>query len=115
MCGMSMEDLSESMNGAVSKQAISKYEQGKMMPNSNVLILISKALQLPVEYFFREEVRIEKISFREDPKIPARSSEQLLAMAQDRLERYLALEDLLAINNSFKNPLRRLKIHNMMI
>ena len=32
--GMSMDDLCAKMNNLVSKQTISKYESGKMLPNS---------------------------------------------------------------------------------
>jgi len=37
MAGMSMEDLAGKLGGLVTKQAISKYEQGQMMPSPEVL------------------------------------------------------------------------------
>lgn len=37
MAGMSMEDLAGRLGGLVTKQAISKYEQGRMMPSAEVL------------------------------------------------------------------------------
>ncbi|NLH76180.1 MAG: ImmA/IrrE family metallo-endopeptidase [Acidobacteria bacterium] len=37
MAGMSMEDLAGRLGGLVTKQAISKYEQGRMMPSPEVL------------------------------------------------------------------------------
>jgi Zn-dependent peptidase ImmA (M78 family)/transcriptional regulator with XRE-family HTH domain len=37
MAGMSMEDLAKKLGGIVTKQAIGKYEQGKMMPTADVL------------------------------------------------------------------------------
>lgn len=37
MAGMSMEDLAEKLGGLVTKQAISKYEQGRMLPSPEVL------------------------------------------------------------------------------
>lgn len=39
-----MADLVERMADIVSKQAISKYEAGKMLPNSTVLIKLSEVL-----------------------------------------------------------------------
>lgn len=110
MRGLSMDELAERMQGVVTKQSISKYEQGKMMPNSTVLLAISRALQLPVDYFFRESIQIEPIRFRIDERIPCRSAQQMIAVAQDKVERYLMLEDLLAINSSFKNPLLKCKV-----
>jgi Zn-dependent peptidase ImmA (M78 family)/transcriptional regulator with XRE-family HTH domain len=37
MAGLSMEDLAGKLGGVVTKQAISKYEQGQMMPSPEVL------------------------------------------------------------------------------
>ncbi len=37
MAGLSMEDLAAKLGGLVTKQAISKYEQGRMMPSPEVL------------------------------------------------------------------------------
>ena len=37
MAGLSMEDLAAKLGGMVTKQAISKYEQGRMMPSPEVL------------------------------------------------------------------------------
>ncbi len=105
-----MDALCERMQGNVSKQAISKYERGLMLPGSDTLSSLSRALQLPVDYFFRRSTPIEKISYRKDYRIPAHSSDQLLMLAQDKMDRYLMLEDLLTINSTFHNPLQRLKI-----
>ena len=113
MRGLSMDELCERMNGIVSKQSISKYEQGKMFPNSVVLGAIGDALNLPIDYFFRESLRIEHINFRIDNRIPASSASQMVAVAKDKVERYLILEDLLAVNSDFKNPLKKMKIKTM--
>lgn len=113
MRGLSMDELSARMQGMVTKQSISKYENGKMMPNSAILLAISKALQLPIDYFFRESAHIAQIDFRVDERMPAHSSAHMVALAQDKVERYLMLEDLLAINSVFKNPLRRCKIETL--
>lgn len=51
--GLSMDSLCEKMNHIVSKQSISKYEKGIMMPDSTILIALSKALNVSVDFFFR--------------------------------------------------------------
>ncbi len=54
MAGLSQEELSARMGGKVTKQAISKYEKGLMMPEaSTTLIALSDALAVSVDYFFR--------------------------------------------------------------
>lgn len=113
MRGLSMDELSVRMGNIISKQSISKYERGKIMPNSTTLLAISKALQLPIDYFFRENIPISPLNFRIDKHIPAHSSSQLAALAQDKIERYLIIEDLLSINYKFKNPLYRCKVETL--
>ena len=45
MAGMSMEDLAAKLGGLVTKQAISKYEQGRMMPSPEVLAKLVEVLK----------------------------------------------------------------------
>ena len=46
MAGLSMEDLAKKLGGIVTKQAIGKYEQGKMMPTADVLEKLVKVLNI---------------------------------------------------------------------
>ena len=65
MNGLSMDSLCEKINNIVSKQSISKYEKGIMMPESTILIALSKALNVNVDFFFRPYyVTVEDIEFR---------------------------------------------------
>ncbi|MEK7198484.1 MAG: helix-turn-helix transcriptional regulator [Bacteroidota bacterium] len=41
MAGMSLQDLENKLEKIVSRQALHKYEQGKMKPDSQVLIALS--------------------------------------------------------------------------
>ena len=45
MAGLSMEDLAGKLGGLVTKQAISKYEQGQMMPSPEVLERLVEVLK----------------------------------------------------------------------
>ncbi|HPW17726.1 MAG TPA: helix-turn-helix domain-containing protein [Candidatus Aminicenantes bacterium] len=45
MAGMSMEDLAARLGGRVTKQSISKYETGRMMPSQEVLESLVEALK----------------------------------------------------------------------
>ena len=47
--GMSQRDLASVLD--VSPSSIEKYEKGKMMPSSNVLIALCKVLDLNLDYF----------------------------------------------------------------
>jgi Zn-dependent peptidase ImmA (M78 family)/transcriptional regulator with XRE-family HTH domain len=46
MAGMSMQDLAAKLGGRVTKQAISKYETGRMMPSPEVLEKLVEVLKL---------------------------------------------------------------------
>lgn len=65
MKGYSMDDLVSAMGNNISKMAISKYEKNQISPNSTVIISLAKALNQPVDYFFRPfTLQIESIKFR---------------------------------------------------
>lgn len=97
---LSIRDLAEKIN--LSHQAISKYENAKMMPDSEVLISLSSALGVNVDYFFREpEIILNKIDFRKKSKLAKKEQERIKSVAIDYLERYLQLESILNINSEF--------------
>ena len=93
MRGYSMEKLSKQMQGMVSKQSISKYEQGRMQPSDEVLSALSKVLNLPLTYFFKQGVKIGEINYRKDLRLSAKSIEQLVGLAHDKIEHYLDIEE----------------------
>lgn len=53
MAGLSIDELVERIDNSVSKNAISKYEKGLMLPNSSILIKLANVLSVKVDYFFR--------------------------------------------------------------
>ena len=52
MAGLSLRELSKIMEPSVSYNAIAKYENAEMMPDSKVLIALSQALRVKPDYFF---------------------------------------------------------------
>ena len=60
MSGMSLADLSKAIGNKVTRQALHKYEQGKVIPDSKMVIMLSNALNVRPDYFYRTtEVKIE--------------------------------------------------------
>lgn len=113
MRGYSMEKLSRQMQGMVSKQSISKYEQGKMQPSDEVLDALAKVLDLPITYFFKQGVKIGEINFRTNAYISAKSTEQLVGLAHDKIEHYLDIEEMLNISFQVLNPIQHLVISSV--
>lgn len=83
MRDLSMEALSRRMGVLVTKQAISKYEQGKIQPTSMVLTALYEVLDVLISYFYKQGVRIDSISFRIDYRVTAKSYEQMLNIISD--------------------------------
>ena len=48
--GLSMRALADAMSPKVTAQAISKYEAGKMLPSSAVLVGLGKALDVSLDF-----------------------------------------------------------------
>lgn len=103
----SMDKLVELINGVVSKQAISKYESAKMMPNSTVLIALASALDAEVDYFFRPfdfDIDQFKVSFRKKSDTSVKDENALKVQIQDQIERYLEIEEILNVENAVIEP-----------
>ena len=99
---LSMEKLSEKMNGIVTKQAISKYEKAKMMPNSTILIAMAEALNVDLDYFFRPftfDLDQFKVSFRKKSDTTVGDQKALEIQIQDEVERYLEIEEILDVKH----------------
>ena len=95
---ISMEQLASMIGNSVSKQAISKYEAAKMMPNSTVLVALATALDVEPGYFFRPftfDLNEFKVSFRKKSDTTAKDVNALKVRIQDEVERYLEVEEIL--------------------
>lgn len=95
---MSMDQLVANIGGIITKQAISKYETAKMMPNSTVLVALATALDVDADYFFRPftfDVNELKVSFRKKSDTSVKDINSLKVQIQDEVERYLEVEEIL--------------------
>jgi len=82
----------------VTAMAISKYETGKMMPSSGVLLQLAEALGVDIEFFLRPPgVRVEAVAYRCHPALAKRDRERAEAAAAEWIERYLEVEELAGI------------------
>ncbi len=103
--GLSMQQLAESLG--ISKQMVSKYEQGKAIPTSDKLIALSRLLDQKVDYFFKKpEVTINDISFRKKSRFPAKKVNTLKEEIRIKIENYLYIENICNLSESFTNPLQ---------
>ena len=95
--GMSLRDLAEKTNNYVSAQVIHKYELGKSTPGSDVLIQLSKALDVKMEFFFRplkSEITLGKPIYRKRSSLSQKELASIQAKVKDSLEKYVEVEGL---------------------
>lgn len=93
-----MDQLASMIGNSVSKQAISKYEAAKMMPNSTVLAALATALDVEPDYFFRPfsfDLNEFQVSFRKKSDTSVKDVNALKVRIQDAVERYLEVEEIL--------------------
>ena len=96
--GFSMRELADRVTPGITPQAISKYEADKMMPSSSVLVGLGKALGVSLDFLMGGQVeQIESLEFRKHSGTSARDRAKAEAIVFDRLEHYLAVEDILGI------------------
>ena len=96
--GLSMSGLAERVSPAVSAQAISKYESGKMMPSSAVLVGLGKALGVSLDFLMGGQVEaLEGMEFRKHSGTSAKDRALAEAIVTERLEDYLAIEEVLEL------------------
>jgi Zn-dependent peptidase ImmA (M78 family)/DNA-binding XRE family transcriptional regulator len=97
MAGLSLQSLADKLENVVSKQSLNKYEQGKMKPNSELVIALSRALNVSVDFFYSEpgvEIKFSNVDFRKySSRLNKSDEEAIQEKAKDVLERYLELEN----------------------
>ena len=110
---LSLQGLADKLKGLVSKQALHKYEQEKMLPDSSVLIALAKALDLDLDYFSRSlMVELPEVDFRKRAKLRKKEIDRIKEISRDQLERYLQIESFLGLDQGFQNPLDELVIRS---
>jgi Zn-dependent peptidase ImmA (M78 family)/DNA-binding XRE family transcriptional regulator len=108
-----MDALCEQANNVVSKQSISKYEAGKMMPDSTTLIALSNALAVGIDYFFRPiTVTIDNIEFRKKAKLSTKQIDAIKEIVKDKLERYFEIETIMNIASDYSFASRDIVVKN---
>ena len=95
---MSLQNLADKLGNIVTKQSLNKYEQGKMKPDSNLIIQLANILNVSVDYFFANpsvEINLDNVDFRKYSS-KLRKSEEIAVIEKSKniLERYLELENI---------------------
>jgi len=97
--GLSLRELEHGLQGLVTAQAIGKYERDEMMPSSSVLIALARALEVSEEYLLNPaEIDLVGVEFRKKKLTSARETAEVQARILSEVERYLEVEQILAVH-----------------
>jgi Zn-dependent peptidase ImmA (M78 family)/DNA-binding XRE family transcriptional regulator len=95
---LSLAALAERLGNQVSAQAINKYETGKMMPSSAVLVNLAKSLGVSLDFLMGGQVEeLDGVEFRKRANTSEREKALVEAEVIDHVERYLAIEEILGL------------------
>lgn len=106
MKGFSLQDLANEIDGKLSRQALHRYEKGEVIPDNDKINLLSKALDVNPDFFFRStKVELGEIEYRKLSKMPKKEASIIKEKTKEYLSRYLELEEILGLGVVFENPL----------
>jgi len=96
--GLSLRGLEAQIGNRVSAQAIGKYERNEDVPSSGVLIALSDALGVSLDYLLGDrEMVLEGVDFRKKQISSKKEESQIAARALHVIERYLTVEEILGL------------------
>lgn len=106
----SMDDLVNAMGNKISKMTISKYEKCQLSPSSTIIISLAKALNQPVDYFFRPfSVHIDSIKFRKTKSnLLVKQEKSIKENISDLIERYIKIEEICNTYVKFDSPVKEI-------
>lgn len=99
--GLSLRDFSDKIENRVSAQQIGKYERDEDVPSSGVLIALSHALGVSVDYLVGDqEMVLDGVEFRKKQITSKKEEAQIGAQALHLIERYLLVEEILGLQSA---------------
>ncbi|WP_052594755.1 helix-turn-helix domain-containing protein [Aureispira sp. CCB-QB1] len=111
--GLSLQNVADELG--VSKQMVSKYENGVSIPPSSKLLSLSKLFDQKVDYFFRSfKIELGEVNFRKKSSFSAKKENSLKEQIKIKLENYLWIESVLGIDSSFNNIISNKTINSIL-
>jgi Zn-dependent peptidase ImmA (M78 family)/DNA-binding XRE family transcriptional regulator len=99
--GYSLRGLADALGGKVSAQAIGKYERAEMVPSSDVLLALSKVLEVSIAYLLdTQSVELTQVDFRTKANTTAKDRALVETEVIEWVERYLQIEQFLELDSS---------------
>ena len=115
MMGLSMEKLAELTGGIITKQSISRYEKGLMLPKRVAKLAMAKALNISDSYFDGTNLKIDMPMLRttSNGKLSEDELQALEAKLSFWAEQYLTKEKEAGFPTQFQNPIKETKVSTL--
>ena len=115
MMGLSMEKLAELTGGIITKQSISRYEKGLMLPKRVAKLAMAKALNISDSYFDGTNLKIDMPMLRttSNGKLSEDELQALEAKLSFWAEQYLTKEKEARFPTQFQNPIKDTKVSTL--
>lgn len=112
--GMSLDDLEAAIDGKVTKQALSKYERGKMRPSAVVLNRIAAALGVKSAQLWGEPACLVKcLAYRKRARLPKKEQERIESFVEELLEKRFAFQERIGEPDTLKLPIESLPVRKL--
>lgn len=109
--GMSLDALAAALGGAVTKQALSKYELDKASPSPRMLTLLAGALGVKATQLAASpEATVDFIAYRRRASLPKREQERVESEITLALEQRVQLQDRLQLSATLDLPIQAVRI-----
>jgi transcriptional regulator with XRE-family HTH domain len=112
--GLSLEALAAEIGGIVTKQALSKYEQGRARPSPVVLNKLAAALGVKAAYLWSEpDICVQFIAYRKGSHLPRKEQTKVEYLVSQTLEERIRLQELTGQVNGSDLPVQALRVESM--
>jgi transcriptional regulator with XRE-family HTH domain len=112
--GMSLDDLEAAIDGLVTKQALSKYERGKMQAKVTTLNRIAATLGIKSAQLWGEpSCHVEWVAYRKRARLGKKEQEQLQSFVAEVLEKRISLLEQMGERSSLELPIQGFPVHKL--
>lgn len=112
--GLSLDALVDEMGGVVTKQAISKYENGRAQPAPTVLRILAKTLGVKTAELLRPpEVEVKFIAYRKGSGLRKKEQVQVENLVARVLEERVRLQEMTGEVGSFAVPVQAFPVQSL--
>lgn len=112
--GLSLEALAQQMGGAVTKQALSKYEQDKAHPTPLILNKLAAALGVKAADLLRDPgFTVEFIAYRKRAAMGKREQDQVQSLVGQAIQQRVRLQQIIGQMDDQDIPIQRLRVTNL--